>query len=198
MDCKILTSKIRVKAIELGFDACGFAKAEFLNDEARRLEAWLYEGRQGSMHWMENHFDKRVDPRKLVPGAKSVVSVIASYHFDENLRYDRNGVPKIAKYARGRDYHKVFKNKLKALFNYTRDLTGDIRGRIFVDSAPVLDKVWAEKSGLGWIGKNSNLLNKKYGSFFLIGEMICDLDFIYDNPTTDHCGTCTKCIDACP
>jgi len=198
MDHRKLTSEIRSKAVELGFDACGFAKVEFLDNEARRLEAWLKENRHGTMSWMENHFDKRVDPAKLVHGAKSVVSVIASYHFDENLNYDKGTVPKIAKYARGRDYHKVFKNKLKKLFTFTRNTVGDINGRIFVDSAPVLDKSWAERAGLGWIGKNSNLLNKKFGSFFLIGEMICDLDFAYDRPLTDHCGTCTKCIDACP
>ena len=184
--------------MELGFDACGFAKAEFLETEARRLEAWLKENRHGSMHWMENYFDKRVDPTKLVPGSKSVISVIASYHFKENLQYDRDNVPKIAKYARGRDYHKVFKKKLKQLFGFVKETTGDISGRVFVDSAPVLDKTWAERSGLGWIGKNSNLLNKSYGSFFLIGEMICDLEFNYDQPVSDHCGSCTKCIDACP
>lgn len=198
MDHKNLKSGIRGKSIELGFDACGFAQAEFLNTEARRLEAWLKENRHGTMNWMENHFEKRVDPTKLVPGAKSVISVIASYHFKENLQHDEGNVPKIAKYARGRDYHKVFKHRLKQLFTFIRDTAGEINGRVFVDSAPVLDKTWAEKSGLGWIGKNSNLLNKAYGSFFLIGEIICDLEFEYDKPVSDHCGSCTKCIDACP
>jgi len=198
MNHKYLKSGITRKALELGFDACGFAKVQFLDTEARRLEQWLKEKRHGTMHWMENHFDKRVDPAKLVPGAKSVISVIASYHFSENLQFDNKNVPKIAKFARGRDYHKVFKKRLKQLFSFIQDSAGDIDGRIFVDSAPVLDKTWAEKSGLGWIGKNSNLLNKRLGSFFLIGELICDLDFEYDKPVSDHCGSCTKCIDACP
>jgi len=194
-----ITSKLRSKALELGFDACGFAEAMFLDKEARRLESWLKENRHGSMHWMEKHFDKRVNPRKLVHGAKSVISVIASYHFRENLQSeDKNEGPKIAKYARGRDYHKVFKKKLKQLFTYAKEIAGDINGRCFVDSAPVLDKAWAEKCGLGWLGKNSNLLNKKFGSFFLIGEIICDLPLTYNSETTDHCGSCTKCIEACP
>ncbi len=199
MNSAEITSKLRSKALELGFDACGFAKAEFLEKEARRLESWLKENRHGTMHWMENNFDKRVNPKKLVPGAKSVISVIASYHFRENLCRDHNNNrPKIAKYARGRDYHKVFKKKLKQLFSYAKEIAGDIHGRCFVDSAPVLDKAWAEKSGLGWLGKNSNLLNKKFGSFFLIGEIICDLTLTYGSEATDHCGTCTKCIEACP
>jgi epoxyqueuosine reductase len=148
---------------------------------------------------MENHFDKRVDPARLVPGTKSIISVIASYHFPENLAFDRiPDVPKIAKYARGRDYHKVFKKRLHKLLNFIRDEYGDIQGRAFVDSAPVMDKAWAEKAGLGWIGKNSNLLNRTFGSFFLIGEILVDLDFEYDAPATDHCGSCTLCIDACP
>jgi len=151
------------------------------------------------MSWMENHFEKRIDPTKLVPGCKSIVSVIMNYRFEENEEFDLIGtVPKIAKYARGRDYHKVFKNRLKHLFKFTKELIGDINGRIFVDSAPVMDKVWAQRAGNGWIGKNSNLLNKTHGSWFLIGEMIIDVPFVYDYPVTDHCGNCTECIDACP
>ncbi|MEX0770930.1 MAG: tRNA epoxyqueuosine(34) reductase QueG [Balneolaceae bacterium] len=199
MDKLATTLKIRRKAHSLGFDACGFARAEKLDREAVRLESWLNNGQHGTMQWMENHFDKRVDPTRLVPGAKSVISVLGSYHFERNLEYDRHsGVPKIAKYARGRDYHKVFKKKLFKLFGSIKKDIGDVNGRVFVDSAPVMDKVWAERAGLGWIGKNSNLLNKEFGSFFLIGEMILDLECVYDGPVTDHCGTCTKCMDACP
>ncbi len=199
MDTLAATTKVRQKAYELGFDQCGFAKAVPLDQEAFRLEQWLEQNLHGSMGWMENHFEKRTDPTKLVPGAKSVVSVIASYRFHQNERFDKQSAdPKIAKYARGRDYHKVFKGRLKKLFFYTRELIGDIQGRFFVDSAPVMDKAWAERAGLGWIGKNSNLLNKTHGSWFLIGEMILDVPFVYDTPQTDHCGSCTRCIDACP
>ncbi len=199
MDTLTATLKVRQKALELGFDRCGFARAEPLEKEAFRLEEWLEQNLHGTMGWMENHFDKRIDPTKLVPGAKSVVSVIASYRFKENEEFDQQrGVQKIAKYARGRDYHKVFKNRLKKLFFYTKEMIGDIEGRFFVDSAPVMDKAWAERAGLGWIGKNGNLLNKDFGSWFLIGEMILDVPFVYDRPETDHCGTCTRCIDACP
>ncbi len=199
MDPNKATHLIRSKAIELGFDLCGFAKAGPLDEEAYRLEEWLNANMHGSMGWMERNFEKRIDPTKLVPGAKSVVSVIASYRFEENEIFDRNhNGAKIAKYARGRDYHKVFKGRLKKLFQFTKESIGDINGRIFVDSAPVMDKAWAVKAGLGWIGKNSNLLNKRYGSWFLIGEMIVDVPFVYDAPETDHCGTCTRCIDACP
>lgn len=199
MDTLALTMKVRNKALELGFDGCGFAEAGPLDKEAFRLEQWLNEGRHASMHWMERNFDKRINPKKLVPGAKSVVSVIAGYRFPENEVFDqKSSVQKIAKYARGRDYHKVFKAQLKKLFNYTKEITGDLNGRFFVDSAPVMDKAWAERSGLGWMGKNGNLLNKEFGSWFLIGEMIVDLPFVYDKPETDHCGTCTACLDACP
>jgi len=199
MDILTTTLKVRQKALEIGFDMCGFARAEPLEEEAFRLEEWLNQNLHGTMGWMENHFDKRIDPTKLVPGAKSVVSVLASYRFEENEQFDRQASsPKIAKYARGRDYHKVFKNKLKKLFFFTKELIGDVNGRFFVDSAPVMDKAWAERSGLGWIGKNGNLLNKTYGSWFLIGEMIIDVPFVYDRPQTDHCGSCTRCIDACP
>jgi epoxyqueuosine reductase len=193
------TLHVREKALHLGFDRCGFAKARKLDDDARQLEAWLNRGMHGNMKWMENYFDKRVDPTKLVPGAKSVVSLIGSYRFEENERFDAtHDGPKISKYARGRDYHKLFKNRLKQLFLYTRDLVGDINGRIFVDSAPVLDRAWARLAGNGWVGKNSMLMNKTHGSWFFIGEMILDIPFVYDAPETDHCGTCTRCIDACP
>jgi epoxyqueuosine reductase len=193
------TELIRNEALRLGFDACGFARARRLEQEERRLEEWLKQDRHGTMGWMENHFDKRVDPTKLVPGSKSVVSVIGSYfHPDHKEHIKREGSPKIAKYAQGRDYHKVFKKKLKHLFYFAQEQFGDVQGRFFVDSAPVLDKAWAREAGLGWIGKNSNLLNKTQGSFFFIGEMITDLEFEYDGLTTDHCGSCTRCIDACP
>lgn len=193
------TIKVREKALELGFDLCGFSQAGRLNREAERLEEWLNQNRHGSMQWMENHFEKRVDPTRLVPGSQSVVSVVMSYRFHENEAYDEtHNVPKIAKYARGRDYHKVFKNRLKKLFQFTDELVGGVKGRIFSDSAPVLDKAWAQQSGIGWIGKNSNLLNRQLGSWFLIGEMIVDTPFVYDKPVSDHCGSCTRCIDACP
>lgn len=199
MDLFESTYKVRQKAHDLGFDACGFSKAGPLDEEAFRLEQWLNQNLHASMGWMENNFEKRIDPTKLVPGAKSVVSVIMSYRFRENENTDlRSSRPKIAKYARGRDYHKVFKGRLKQLFQFTKDLIGDVEGRIFVDSAPVMDKAWAQRSGLGWLGKNGNLMNKEYGSWFLIGEMIIDVPFHYDTPVTDHCGTCTACIDACP
>lgn len=199
MDTLTATLKVRNKARELGFDLCGFARADALDEEAFRLEEWLHQNRQGTMDWMQNNFDKRIDPTVLVPGAKSVVSVLASYRFKKNEEADNLQTgPKIAKYARGRDYHKVFKNRLKKLFNYTRNEIGDINGRFFVDSAPVMDKAWAKRAGLGWIGKNSNLLNKTHGSWFLIGEMILDVPFVYDTPETEHCGSCTRCIDACP
>lgn len=199
MDRSDLTQKVKNYALQLGFDACGISKAEFMDPEARRFEEWLNQNRNGSMAWIENHFDKRVNPTKLVPGAKSVVSVIGSYFDTEKPQNnDISNAPKIAKYAMGRDYHKVFKSKLKDLFNYTGELVGNIEGRFFVDSAPVLDKAWAVRSGLGWLGKNSNVLNKKIGSFFFIGELIIDVEFNYDTQTTDHCGSCTRCLDACP
>jgi len=193
------TDQIRSHALHLGFDACGFARAQHLDEEARRLEEWLIQKRQASMHWMENHFDKRVDPSLLVPGAKTVISVIASYyHPSHRDLIGQKHIPQIAKYAQGRDYHKVFKKKLRELYAYINEEIGEVPGRAFVDSAPVLDKVWAQRAGLGWIGKNSNLLNKKAGSYFLIGELILDIELSYDTPVTDHCGSCTRCIDACP
>ena len=197
MNAQDLTQAVKNYALQLGFDACGFSKAEFLEPEARRLEEWLNQERHGSMSWLGNHFEKRTDPTKLVPGSKSVVSVIGSYYHPDHDHSNSNS-PKIAKYALGRDYHKVFKGKLKRLFNYTESLVGNIEGRFFVDSAPVLDKAWAVRSGLGWMGKNSNILNQDVGSFFFIGEMIIDVEFNYSTPVTDHCGTCTRCLDACP
>lgn len=193
------TQLIRNHALELGFDACGFARAGRLEEEERRLEQWLKQDRHGTMDWMNRNFDKRVDPTLLVPGARTVVSLIASYHHPSHE--ELIGVkdePLIAKYAQGRDYHKVLKKKLKELFRFTNDLYGGIEGRYFTDSAPVLDKAWAVKAGLGWVGKNSNILNKNFGSWFFIAEMIIDVELDYDTPVTDHCGTCTRCIDACP
>lgn len=193
------TQQVRQFAYELGFDGCGFSRAGRLEPEERKLEEWLNQGRHSQMQWMEKNFDKRVDPTKLVPGAKTVVSVIAGYNYPESKKqiYE-TGKPKIAKYAQGRDYHKVFKKKLAHLFEFCREVIGSIEGRIFVDSAPVLDKAWAVRSGLGWLGKNAMVMNQQHGSFFLIGEMIVDAEFTYDEVTTDHCGTCTRCIDACP
>ncbi|MBN2732944.1 MAG: tRNA epoxyqueuosine(34) reductase QueG [Balneolaceae bacterium] len=194
------TQRVREEALRLGFDACGFAKAGRLETEERRLEEWLNQGRHGNMGWMENYFNKRVDPTKLVPGSKSVVSLAGSYfHPDHKRQQQQTGKPRIAKYAQGRDYHKVYKKKLKKLFSFTEELLGgNLNGRVFVDSAPVLDKAWAARAGLGWIGKNSNLLNRDIGSFLFIGEMIIDAEFVYSTQVTDHCGTCTRCIDACP
>lgn len=199
MNTSQLTTLIRNQALSLGFDACGFAKAERLNNEAEKLDKWLSEDRHGTMDWMASNFEKRVDPTILVPGSKTVVSLLASYHHpshkDQILSTSK---PQIAKYAQGRDYHKVLKKNLKELFSYTNELLGGIEGRFFVDSAPVLDKAWAVKAGLGWVGKNSNILNKRIGSYFFIAELIIDAELEYDAPTTDHCGTCTRCIDACP
>lgn len=199
MNLRERTQKVREEVLRLGFNDCGFARAGRLEKEERRLREWLNQDRHGKMGWMENHFEKRVDPTRLVPGSKSVVSVIGSYfHPDHEKQMQQKNKPKIAKYAQGRDYHKVYKKKLKKLFAFTRDLLGGLEGRVFVDSAPVLDKAWAVRSGLGWMGKNSNILNKNIGSFFFIGEMIVDVEFNYDTPVTDHCGSCTRCIDACP
>ncbi len=199
MNKQTYTQLIRNYALELGFDACGFAKAERLNTEAERLAQWLDEDRYGTMDWMANNFEKRVDPTLLVPGSKTVVSLLASYHHpSHNEQIGITNQPLIAKYAQGRDYHKVLKKKLKELFHFTSELVGGIDGRYFVDSAPVLDKAWAVKAGLGWVGKNSNILNKNLGSWFFIAEMIIDLETEYDTPVTDHCGTCTACLDACP
>ncbi len=188
---------IKQEAKKLGFMFCGIAKAEFLEKEAAHLERWLKAGMHGQMQYMENYFDKRLDPRLLVDGAKSVISLGLNYYSDH--RQNDPFAPKISKYAYGNDYHTVIKSKLKLLMDAINQQIGEVGGRAFVDSAPVLDKAWAEKAGLGWIGKNSNLLNKKSGSFFFLAELIVDVELEYDvEPTADHCGTCTKCMDACP
>ena len=186
---------IKDKATELGFFYCGFSKADFLEEEAPRLENWLNLNYQGKMSYMANYFDKRLDPRLLVDDAKTVVSLLLNY-FPEEKQYSES--LKISKYAYGEDYHTVIKDKLKELIQFLKENIGDVNGRAFVDSAPVMDKVWAKKSGLGWIGKNSNLIHPKEGSFFFIAELIVDLEVEPDGPMKDYCGTCTKCIDACP
>ncbi|MFZ7146610.1 MAG: tRNA epoxyqueuosine(34) reductase QueG [Bacteroidota bacterium] len=186
---------IKEEAIRLGFDHCGISKADFLEEEAPRLEQWLLQNRHGKMAYMENHFDKRLDPRLLVPGAKSVISLLLNYYPSEK---QNDAAPKISKYAYGKDYHFVIKEKLQELVSSIEGKIGNVEGRVFVDSAPVLDRAWAKKSGLGWIGKNGNLINKGSGSFYFIAEIISDLDLIPDGAVEDFCGTCTRCIDACP
>lgn len=189
------TDMIKTEARRLGFLSCGVSKADFLEAEAPRLETWLNKNMNGEMDYMENHFDKRLDPRLLVDGAKSVISLLLNYFPEETQKKDTY---KISKYAYGNDYHHVIKSKLKLLQQFISEQIGEVGGRAFVDSAPVLDKAWAAKSGLGWIGKHSNLLTQQVGSFYFIAELIVDLDLEYDTPVTDHCGTCTACIDACP
>ncbi|MBH45964.1 MAG: tRNA epoxyqueuosine(34) reductase QueG [Flavobacteriaceae bacterium] len=186
---------IKTEAKKLGFLSCGISKAEFLEEEAPRLEQWLKEGKHGKMAYMENHFDMRLDPRITVPGAKSVISLLLNYYTPEEQSVN---APKISKYAYGTDYHYVIKDKLKQLFKRLKEEIGEINGRVFVDSAPVMDKAWAARSGLGWMGKNTNLISQRVGSFFFIAELIVDLELEYDTPVTDHCGSCTACIDACP
>ena len=190
------SESIKSKAKDLGFLSCGISKADFLEEEAPRLEQWLNQNHHGEMSYMANHFDKQLDPRVLVPGAKSVVSLLLNYHTEE--KQTDVEAPKIASYAFGDDYHKVIKDKLKELMSFIHQEIGEVQGRVFVDSAPVMDKAWAAKSGLGWIGKNTNLISKKVGSFFFIAELILDLELEHDLPATDHCGSCTACIDACP
>lgn len=190
------TQWIKTEAKRLGFLSCGISKAGFLEDEAPRLEDWLSKNRNGQMTYMENHFDKRLDPTKLVDDSKSVISLLLNYYPSETQKDLK--APKLSKYAYGHDYHHIIKAKLKELTHFIQDEIGEVSGRAFVDSAPVLDKAWAAKSGLGWIGKHSNLLTQKVGSFYFIAELIIDLDLDYDTPVTDHCGTCTACIDACP
>lgn len=188
---------IKTEAKRLGFLFCGISKADFLEEEAPRLENWLKNNHHGEMGYMNNHFDKRLDPRLLVDDAKSVISIALNYYTKEKQADET--APKISKYAYGTDYHFVIKDKLKALHHFIQENIGNVTGRAFVDSAPVLDKAWAKKSGLGWVGKNANLINNKSGSFFFLGELIVDIELAYDNPfSTDHCGTCTRCIDACP
>lgn len=188
--------RIKNRAKELGFLSCGISKAEFLEEEAPRLEKWLKDGKNGKMAYMENYFDKRLDPRKLVEGAKSVISLAYNYFPQELQREDSY---KIAKYAYGMDYHFVVKDKLRELMNFIQEEIGEVGGRAFTDSAPVLESVWAEKSGLGWKGKHTLLISKKNGSFFNLAELVLDLELDYDQAfQSDHCGTCTRCIDACP
>jgi epoxyqueuosine reductase len=190
------TAFIKRLASELGFMYCGIAKAEALDEDARRLENWLKQGRHGSMQYMENHFDLRVDPRKLVPGAKSVITVLQNYFPGEQQSDD---TPHISKYAFGKDYHEVIRSKLNRFLLRINQEIGEVHGRGFVDSAPVLERSWAVKSGAGWIGKNGNLITKSGGSFYFIATLIVDIELLYDDPfAKDFCGTCRKCIDACP
>lgn len=196
MDKNATSHFIKTKAANLGFSFCGIAKADFLEEEAPRLEEWLHRGYQGKMNYLENYFDKRLDPRLLVDGAKSVISVGYNYFPQQDLA--QNEALKIAKYAYGEDYHYVVKDKLKELLAAIQAEVGDIHGRAFVDSAPVLERPWAQRAGNGWVGKNSLLLNKQMGSFFFLAELIIDLELDYDSPVKDYCGTCTACMDACP
>jgi epoxyqueuosine reductase len=195
-DPVLYSEMIKTKAKELGFSACGISRAEMLDEEARRLEQWLNAGMHGKMGYMENHFDKRVDPRKLVDGAKSVISVLQNY-FPSRTQSDQSA-PVLSRYAYGTDYHFVIKEKLRELLSFINISIGEVHGRVFVDSAPVLDRAWAARSGLGWIGKNTNLLVKQSGSFFFIGELIVDIDLGTDGPVKDYCCRCRRCIDACP
>ncbi len=190
------TKLIKNEANRLGFGFCGISKAEFLADEAPKLAQWLKENKNGKMAYMENHFDKRLNPTLLVDDAKSVISLLYNYYTP--IKQNDISAPKISKYAYGIDYHLVIKDKLKELFLFINEKIGEVGGRVFVDSAPILERAWAAKSGLGWIGKNGNLINKGNGSFYFLAELIIDLELDYDGPTTDHCGTCTACIDACP
>jgi epoxyqueuosine reductase len=194
---------IKKTATEVGFDYCGISKADFLEEQAPRLEKWLRANMQGEMKYMTHYFDMRLDPRKLMEGSKSVISVLLNYYPEKTqgsgtIGSEQENTPKISKYAYGKDYHFVIKDKLTEMVKKMQQEIGYFQARVFTDSAPVMDKVWAEKSGLGWMGKNTNLINKKMGSFFFIGEIICDLELEPDGPVKDYCGTCTKCIDACP
>ena len=187
---------IKQKAEKFGFQSCGISKAEFLEEEAPRLETWLNKGYHGEMKYMENHFDKRLNPTLLVDGAKSVISL--SYNYFPKVKIDEINNFKISKYAYGEDYHEVIKDILKNMVAELQEEIGEFGFRVFVDSAPVLEKAWARKSGLGWVGKNANLITKKHGSFYFLAEIICDLELDYDLAVTDHCGSCRACIDACP
>lgn len=190
------TKLIKQKAKQLGFDYCGISKAEFLEDEAPMLETWLKQNMHGQMDYMQNHFDMRLNPGLLVENAKSVISL--SYNYFTDKKQTDLLAPKISKYAFGEDYHLVLKEKLTELFEFIQQQIGEVNGRTFVDSAPVLERAWAKRSGLGWIGKNANLINKNSGSYYFLCEAIIDVELEYDSPVTDHCGTCTACIDACP
>lgn len=187
---------IKRLAAQSGFSYCGIARAEKLDDDAKRLESWLNKGFQGGMTYMNNYFDLRIDPTKLVPGAKSVITLLLNYYPAQKQNEE---APHVSKYAYGKDYHEVIKEKLKIFLQLIKDTIGDVHGRGFTDSAPVLERSWAQKSGLGWVGKNGNLITKTSGSFFFIATLITDLDLEPDNPfIKDYCGTCTKCIDSCP
>lgn len=195
MNKEYTTYLVKSLALSLGFDACGIATAQPLTEDAHRLEAWLHKGMHGSMHYMENHFDLRIDPTRLVPGAKSVITLLQNYYpSDTPLRES-----KVSKYALGTDYHTVIKTKLRSMITALQEKVGAVEGRGFIDSAPVLERTWAQRSGLGWVGKNGNLITKSSGSFFFIATLITDLDLQADDPfAKDYCGSCTKCIDACP
>ena len=190
------TQLVKEIARDLGFASVGISKAEFMEPEARRLEAWLNQGFNGQMGYMDNHFDKRVDPRKLVPGSKSVISL--GYNYFSPLKQNDSEAPKISMYAYGQDYHDVIKKKLRIFLGRLKEKLGPINGRCFVDSAPVLERDWARRSGVGWVGKHTLLLSKQKGSFFFLAELIIDLELDYDHPVKDHCGKCTRCIDSCP
>lgn len=190
------TDFIKATALKLGFSFCGISKAEFLHEEAPRLEEWLTRGYQGKMSYLENYYDKRLDPTLLVPGAKSVISLLYNYYPEKDL--GKEDGYKVAKYAYGEDYHFVIKDKLRVFMDEIQQKIGAVHGRAFVDSAPVMERAWAKKSGVGWIGKNSLLLNREAGSFFFLSELIIDLRLEYDGPVKDYCGSCTACIDACP
>lgn len=196
MNTHQLTELIRKKSHELGFDSCGISKAEELTAEAKWLEAWLNQDRHGKMSYMANHFDKRIDPRKLVDSAKSVISLSYNYYTDK--RQQDENAPHIAMYALGKDYHDIVREKLRQLEEYIRETTGAINIRSFVDSAPVMEKAWARRSGIGWIGKNTNLLTKRKGSYYFLAEVILDVELDGDSPVKDYCGSCTRCIEACP
>lgn len=190
------TQQVKTFARNLGFGYCGIAEAKRLDDDARRLEQWLTKGYHGSMAYMENHFDLRVDPTKLVPGARSVITLLLNYF---PAQQQTPGAPKVSKYAYGKDYHEVIRKKLNLFLSLIKEHIGEVQGRGFVDSAPVLERSWAQRSGLGWIGKNGNLLTRQQGSFFFIATLITDLELDYDDPfAKDFCGTCRRCIDACP
>jgi epoxyqueuosine reductase len=196
MDPGRLTRFIKEESARLGFSFCGVSEAAFLEEEAPRLERWLKSGMHGRMGYMADHFDKRLDPRKLVPGARSVVSLLFNYYTPEKQKDPK--APQVSMYALGRDYHGVVREKLKELLQCLRETAGDVQGRVFVDSAPVLERAWAARSGLGWVGKNTNLIHPKAGSYFFLAELILDLPLQPDPPMKDYCGSCTACIDACP
>lgn len=196
MDKTLHTRMIREEAARLGFSFAGIARAEQMDEEARRLESWLNAGMHGQMGYMANHFDKRIDPRKLVEGAKSVISLLYNYYPEQ--RQSDPAAPKISRYAYGEDYHFVLKRKLKDLLRFIGEEIGEVSGRCFVDSAPVLERDWARRSGVGWMGRNTMLINPKAGSYYFLAELILDLELVYDHPIRDYCGTCTRCIEACP